>query len=227
MKGFFFLIVLGLVSCGSENTKVEFANYFYPILEEDQFYVYRDVIQGMDEQIHRVYSLEDSKGKHLVVEIYSADGRITEAYNYNQETLLLDDHMIVDVEGKKRQAELLKNDIFPANIEHQTYFASRFPGMVDSTMMVYEIKNRPSETKKLKRTVLNEEKEVLALKEDYRFAVVNPYSKKENASEFVMNRYFAKNLGLVEWHDQKMKRHFVLEQVLGPKEGMQLIGRGN
>jgi hypothetical protein len=226
MKRIFFLFIIALTACKNEPSKVDFASYFYPVLKDDKFYIYRDVLHGLDEQIHRIYSLEDSKGKHLIVEVYSADGRITEAYNYSQETLLLDDHMVVDADGKKRQAELLRNDMFPANKEHQTYFATRFPGLADSTVIVYEMQNRPAETKQAKRKVMDEEREVLFLTEDYRFAIVNPFTQLENANEFVLNRYFAKDLGLVEWHDKKMSRHFVLEQVLDAKEGLQLIGRG-
>ena len=67
MKSVFSLILLTafLASCKNEANRNDMSNrdYFYPVLKEDKFYVYRNVVNGLEEQIHRIYSIEDSKGK--------------------------------------------------------------------------------------------------------------------------------------------------------------------
>lgn len=224
MKAIYLLALLCFVSCGeAEPEGTSLRDYFYPLNQEDKYYVYRDTVSGLAESIHRVYSIEDSKGKHLVVETYKADGRITEAYNYNQENLLLDDHMVVDKDGKKRQAELLRNKLYPRTDEEKTYFASRFPGLTDSTWFVFEIQNVPEKTKYGTLTYNEKEYQSVDIYEGSRFAVVNPISKKENAREQKVVRRFAKGLGLVEYYNTEGKFHFVLEKILDAKEGARIM----
>ena len=73
-----------MFSCSEKNSnKSEFVDYFYPYDTIPKIYVYRDVVGGLNEQFHRVYGVEDEAGKHIIVELYSSDFRLTEALNYN------------------------------------------------------------------------------------------------------------------------------------------------
>ena len=70
---------------------------------------------GLDEEFHRVYSLCDKAGEHIIVERYSSDGRILEALNYNVDSLDLQDHMVVNFKQEKTKAQVYKNKLFPLN----------------------------------------------------------------------------------------------------------------
>jgi hypothetical protein len=228
MRTLFFLLVVAttLSSCGSKQSSSEFEEYFYPIDAPTKFYVYRDVANGLEEQIHRIYTLTDSYGKHLIVEIYTGDGRIIEAYNYNVDSLDLLDHMVVNAQGKKQKAEILKNTYFPSSENHQTYFASRFPGIYDSTFILREVKRKLKQGGQKKMEIMQEGNEDVLVFSDYiRQSLFNPYTHKENVVEGKALSYYAEGYGLVEWHDVKNKVHYKLEQVLDEKEGVKLLGQ--
>ena len=103
-----------------------YVNYFYPVIEEPKIYVYRDIIGGLDEQFHRVYSVNDHLGLHLVVERYSSDGRILEALNFNVDSLDIQDHMVVNRAQKKTQANVYKTQYFPWKKGEKAWFATNF-----------------------------------------------------------------------------------------------------
>ena len=105
---FFFLSAITIVSCSfNEQIKSTHPNaaYFYPIDSIPKIYLYRDVANGLDEEFHRVYSLGDKAGEHIIVERYSSDGRILEALNYNVDSLDLQDHMVVNFKQEKTKAQ--------------------------------------------------------------------------------------------------------------------------
>lgn len=223
------MVGLFLVACGENQSIKENPNrgFFYAVPGDDQYYVFRDLVNGLDEQIHRIYTVTDSKGQHIVMERYKGDGRLTEAYNYNVSDLSLDDHMVVDGNMTKTQAELLANTKFPGNDEEETYFASKVPGILDSTFFVFESKSKVADPKLITRKVLGKDREVMHVIENNRFNVINPYTKDQNEKTYVIHQYFAPGLGLVEWHDEDKLRHFVLESIVDRKEGLKLIGKSN
>lgn len=217
-------LLLTIASC-SDNKKStsDYEEFFYPINKETSFYVYRDIKNGLNEQIHRVYTLEDSYGEHLIVEVYTGDGRIIEAYNYNTDSLNLIDHMVVNAQGKKQKAELLRNTYFPADAETEAYMASRFPGIYDSTFILREVKRKVAKNPTTSADVMGDKMDVLVCNDYIRQSMFNPFQHKENVVEGHAKAYFAKGLGLVEWFDEKDNIHFKLEQVLDEKEGIKLI----
>jgi len=145
------LVLIGLVSCEgateTEESTVEeasssdnmFAEFFYRFDTVPQIYVYRNIVNGIEEEFHRVFGINDSKGKHIVVETYKSDGRITEALNYNLDSLDIMDHMVVDRNQINRKAELLEYKLFPNDKESTASFTTRFSGISDSTMFLKEI----------------------------------------------------------------------------------------
>lgn len=103
-----FGILLALSACEiKQDSKLvsenPFYRYFYPYDTIPKVYVYRNVAQGLEEEFHRIFSIEDSQGKHTVVELYAEDGRLLEAMNYNIDSLDVIDHMVVDKNQKKQR----------------------------------------------------------------------------------------------------------------------------
>jgi hypothetical protein len=222
---FFLLSAITIVSC-SFNEQIKsthpYADYFYSYDTVPKIYLYRDVANGLDEEFHRVYSLGDKAGKHIVVERYSSDGRILEALNYNLDSLDLQDHMVVNFKQEKTKAILYKNKIFPLNKNNQTWFATKFQGMNDSTLFLREVKRNLVNTSVLREIM---EKNVLCLEfhDGLRQSLINPFTNKENVIEANMITYFGEGLGLVEWYSPNKKLHFRLEQILTQEEWLKII----
>ncbi len=218
------LLVSVIAGCKSNSSKNELVDYFYPLTGDAQVYLYRDVKNGVSERFHRIYRVKDQEGEHVVVEIYSDDARIIEAYNYNVDSLDLADHMIVDRDGKKRQAELFKNRIFPMNDRDETYFASRFPGVRDSTLILQEVQRRVNPVKpKEDIMVMGKKKNALVIEDNYRTTIFNPITREESELNGRNYSYFVKGIGLVRWHDNKNKSDFRLQKILTEKQWALLI----
>lgn len=220
-----FLVVILLLSCGS-NEQIKsthpLANYFYPYSESPQIYLYRDVANGLEEEFHRVYSLKDQEGQHIIVERYASDGRILEALNYNVDSLDVQDHMVVNFKQEKTKAKLYKTKLFPLNKEEQTWFATKFQGINDSTLFLKELKRNLVRQDVLKE-IMEEESSCLEFHDIIRQTLLNPFTKKENMIEAEQISYFAEGIGLVEWHSLDKKVHFRLEQILNQDEWLKII----
>jgi hypothetical protein len=219
------LLVL-LFSCNSNklDSKNPFAAYFYEVDSIPKIYLYRDIANGLDEQFHRIYKVEDSQGEHIVVEIYSTDGRIIEALNYNVDSLNIMDHMVVNRNNEKTKAELFKDKLIPMNAEEEVAFASRFQGFLDSTLILREVK-RKVKGSEISWEVLGKNEPTICFIDRIRMTNFNPFTKKENVQEGDAISYFAKGYGLVEWHTKNKKAHYRLEKVLSQKEFLSIITR--
>ena len=227
-----FLVVILLLSCGSKDqiggskeqikSAHPLANYFYPYSESPQIYLYRDVANGLEEEFHRVYSLKDQEGQHIIVERYASDGRILEALNYNVDSLDVQDHMVVNFKQEKTKAKLYKTKLFPLNKDEQTWFATKFQGINDSTLFLKELKRNLVRQDVLKE-IMEEESSCLEFHDIIRQTLLNPFTKKENMIEAEQISYFAEGIGLVEWHSLNKKVHFRLEQILNQDEWLKII----
>ncbi len=224
-------VILGITACSSKETEdnAEFAStnmfgeYFYEYDTIPKVYVYRDVVGGLEEQFHRVFSIEDTEGKHIVVEIYADDGRILEALNYNLDSLNLMDHMVVDTSFVKRKAELFKNQMIPLDKTSQAEFASRFAGIMDSTLFLKEVNRKYS--KEVKLEVMGKEYDAVVFSDDLRLTLFNPFTQLEDVREGRSFSYFAKGFGLVEWHTENKLGHFRLEKIISQDEFVNLMSK--
>jgi hypothetical protein len=219
------LVLLG--SCGKESTTVSvnpYASYFYPYDSIPKIYLFRDVAHGLDEQYHRIYGVKDSQGEHIVVEIYAADGRIIEALNYNVDSLDVIDHMVVNRVQEKTKAELFKNRLIPMDANEEAYFASRFQGFLDSTLILKEVRRKVhgSETNS---TVMEVEVPAIRMDDKIRLTNFNPFTKKETVMEGKAVNVFAKGYGLVEWYTPNKKVHYRLEKIMDQQEWLKIITR--
>lgn len=228
MKFIFSCVALCLVlfACNSNklDSKNPYAAYFYEIDSIPKIYLYRDVANGLDEQFHRIFKVEDSQGEHIVVEVYSADGRIIEALNYNVDSLNIMDHMVVNRNDVKTKAELFKDKLIPMNAQEEVSFASRFQGFLDSTLILREVK-RKVKGPEISWDVLGENEPTICFIDRIRMTNFNPFTKKENVQEGDAISYYAKGYGLVEWHTKNKKAHYRLEKVLSQKEFLSILTR--
>lgn len=223
----FLSLLLIVAACGDGNgtaSKNPYAAYFYAVDSVPKVYLYRDVANGLDEQFHRIYSVEDSEGDHVIVEIYAADGRILEALNYNVDSLDIMDHMVVNRNGEKTKAEVFKTKIIPMNETEEVWFATRFQGFLDSTLILKEIKRKVSGSE-IEHDVMGKKVPTIVMKDKIRMTNFNPFTKRENVLEGESVNYFSKGYGLVEWHTPNKKVHYKLEKVMLQEEWVKMITR--
>ena len=227
------LLLLVFFSCGDDQTKNGTSktqssihrqeSYFYPYDTIPRIYQYRDIVHGMREHFHRVYGLRDAYGPHIIVEKYVDGRRLTEAYNYSADSLKVIDHMVVGGFGKNEKALIYRNDLFPKDTS-ESYFASKFSGLTDSTVLFFESFRKFKAFEE--RKIMNQKTDCMKLNEVIRITNMKVSSKTESQP---MNRnmslYFGKGLGLVEWHDENKARHFVLEGILNQQEWIKLMSR--
>ena len=222
----FISALIGLTACSDSNdfvSKNPNATFFYPLDTIPRIYLYRDVSGGLEEEFHRIYALKDKAGAHSIVEVYASDGRIREAYNYNIDSLNLQDYMVVDVNQEKEKTLLYKNVLYPMDLKQKSWFAAKFRGVVDSTVMLSEVKRQFKEQKL--HQVIDTEVESLVFSDDIRLTVLNPFTRKEQSKSVTRISYFSEGFGLVEWHSLNKKVHFRLEQVLTQQEWIKMITR--
>jgi hypothetical protein len=221
------ITLLLLSSCGKETTTASvnpYAPYFYFYDSIPKIYLFRDVAHGLDEQYHRIYGVKDSKGEHIIVEVYAADGRIIEALNYNVDSLDVMDHMVVNRVQEKTKAELFKNRLIPMNEYEEAYFATRFQGFLDSTLILKEVR-RKIHGKETTCKVLEEDVPAIRMDDKIRLTNFNPFTKKETVMEGDAINYFAKGYGLVEWFTPNKKVHYRLERIMDQDDWIKIITR--
>ena len=223
----FFSALLIVVSCSTDSTTTSVntnAEYFYPLDTIPKIYLFRDVANGLDEFFQRIYLLTDSEGNHVIVETYSSDGRITEALNYNIDSLDIMDHMVVNRNGEKTKAEVFKTKLIPFDQNEETWFATRFQGFLDSTLILKEIK-RKMVGKEFSHEVMNKKVPTIKMVDKVRMTNFNPFTKKETVLEGESINYFAKGYGLIEWHTPDKKVHYRLEKIMKQEDWVKLMSR--
>jgi hypothetical protein len=198
------------------------AEFFYPVDTIPKIYLYRDIAHGLEEEFHRIYTICDNAGPHIIVERYASDGRILEAVNYNIDSLTVFDQMVVDRFQKKEKAHIYKNQLFPMDLKKQAWYSIKFKGVVDSTLILRELK-RKFKKKKILTIMEEEQADALVYEDVIRQTVLNPFTEKEQAYQAKQLSYFAKGFGLVEWHSFDKKVHFRLEQILSQQEFVKII----
>jgi hypothetical protein len=199
------------------------AAYFYQLKSEPKVYLYRNIVNGLEEEFHRIYTITDQAGDHIIVERYSSDFRILEALNYNIDSLNVLDHMVVNRFQQKEKAFIYKNGLFPMDLNEELWFASKFSGLTDSTVILYEKKRKFLEKKST--IILEKNTKTLVFSDKIIQTVLNPYTRKESANQAEMLSLFAEGLGLVEWFSKDKKLHFRLEKILSQEEWIKIIRR--
>ena len=226
-----FFALLSLITClfsCSENKvpnstkakEISNASFFYVYDTIPKIYQYREVVNGMFEQFHRVYGVRRGDGKHILVEHFTQDGRLTETYDYLIDSMLVYNHMVVGVKGDIRAASLAKNKMFPLD-NQEVQFKSIFPGLSEGFVLEYERIRKLDKFEN--RNILSKKLECLKLNERIRVSNINVDSKLQNESVNDIVVYFGKFIGLVEWHDKNFKQHYVLEDIISQDEWLKII----
>ena len=199
------------------------AAYFYPLQSEPQVYLYRNIVNGLEEEFHRIYTITDQEGEHLIVERFSSDFKILEALNYSIDSLNIIDHMVVNRFQQKEKAFVYKSEVFPMDLNEEIWFATKFSGLTDSTVILYEKKRKFLE--KTTTVILKKNLKTLAFNDKIIQSELNPYTRKERVAVAEMQSLFAKGFGLVEWFSKDKKVHFRLEKIFSQKEWVKIIAR--
>lgn len=209
-----------IVSCETTPAKKQidgnaYAEYFYPTDSLVPYvYVFQNVNQPLDEKVLRIYRAESASDTSLIVEFYNSDLKITEGYTHNlNDGFKVEDHMIVDGDGLKRQAKLSANDFFPKNKDDKTQFLSDFPSHLDSLTMIYQSKRRVLEENKTV-SVLGKDLPALIIEDSVKILFVNPYTKESSGRSVMITRTFAKGYGMVRWSANNDEIVFDLVKIL-------------
>jgi hypothetical protein len=200
------------------------ANFFYPLDTVPKIYLYRDVAGGLEEEFHRIYTVEDAVGPHLIVEVYASDGRLREAINYNIDSLTVQDHMVVNRLQEKEKALLYKNELFPFDLKKETWFATKFSGVTDSTVILNEVFRK---FKKRAQTSFLDKQKATALffTDKIRRTALNPFTRTEKEGLGEQTTVFAEGYGLVAWYNHHKSLHYRLERILSQKEWIKILTR--
>jgi hypothetical protein len=226
-------ILLVLNSCDSNKSAYTppksahpFANYFYPYDSIPRIYCYRNVANGLDEEFHRIFGIKDSKGHHIIVEKYSPDGRLIEAFNYNYDSLDVLQHIVVDRKKHKNSVPLKKNKRLPWNEKDQSIFISEYPSHFDSLIVIDTLKRKISR-KNFEHLVLEEEtRKSMLVDEIISKTLFNIYTKKTITNLRTEGQsIYSEGFGLVEFYSKNKTVHFKLEKVISQKEWAQFIAR--
>ncbi len=222
--------VVGVIINNNDDTQAAYtslnpqAAYFYPLDTLPKIYLYRDAKHGLEEEFHRIYTVEDALGPHLIVEVYESDGRLREAINYNIDSLSVQDQMVVNRNQSKEKALLYKNQLFPFDLNQETWFASKFSGLTDSTLILYEV-FRKYKTTKTAQFMGSQKAKSLYFTDKIRATTLNPYTRKEAEQIGLRTSVFAQNIGLVEWYSSDKAVHYRLEKILSQEEWVKIITR--
>lgn len=232
MKSFIGILILGsvLLSCSESFEEPlssnEFFEFFYPYDTIPKVYVYRNVTNGLEEEFHRVFSLNDSEGKHIVVEKYANDGRILEALNYNVDSLTIIDHMVVGRDQTKNPGTLDRKfrRLIPEDRKSVARFSSVFPGLSDSTLFLQEVTREFSKEEQI--AVMGKKEPGIVFKDEIKMTLFNPWTKQEGTQGVEMESRFAKGYGLVEWWDTPQKMaHFRLEKIISQEDFVNIMSK--
>jgi hypothetical protein len=131
--------------------------------------------------------------------------------------------MVVNRFQQKEKALIYKNGLFPMDLKEELWFASKFSGLTDSTVILYEKKRKFLEKKS--KIILEKNTKMLVFSDKIIQTVLNPYTRKESANQAEMLSLFAEGLGLVEWFSKDKKLHFRLEKILSQEEWVKIIAR--
>jgi hypothetical protein len=158
------------------------------------------------------------------VEIYASDGRLQEAINYNIDSLVVQDHMVVNRLQQKEKALLYKNQLFPFDLQKETWFATKFSGVTDSTVILNEV-FRKLKKRRVASFLKNQQANALFFTDKIRRTALNPFTRTEKEGVGEQTSVFAEGYGLVAWYNRNKSLHFRLERILSQKEWVKIITR--
>ena len=205
----------------NKNNSVKECTYFYPIVDSARIYCYRNITNGLDEEFHRVFTLEDSI-KHLIVERFSASKRFLEGINYDLESKKVLEHVIVNRNNEREIAKIKSSQLFPMDQSTVNTFVSEFSGMNDSVIFRKENHRRYFKTQKTSYQKTKSLKTFI-FKDSIEQHSINVFSNKGRKIGAIAFIHFVEGIGPFEWYDENKKIHFKLEKIISQKEWIRLM----
>lgn len=223
MKQVVYLVLIGVFclainSCKESPTTQSadtYKEYFFPTDSLVPYiYVFSDEKMPLDERFYRMYRLQNDADSSFVVERFNSSFKITEGFTYKlNDSLTLEDHMIVDGDGLKRKSKLTSNYNFPVFKGMVAHFIADFPGVVDSTVMVQDSKKHVVDMN-YKFTLFEKEVSALLVKDTIRWYELNSNTKEVRERTVVTDNVYAKGYGLVEWGTEDKSVVYTLRAIL-------------
>ena len=195
--------------------------YFYPQRDSALIYCYRNVTDGLDEEFHRVFTIKDSS-EHIVVERYSSSKRFLEAFNYDANTLEILEHIVVNRNNEREISKVYHQNLFPKDLKNQFYFASKFSGINDSTLILKENKRNFLVDSSFDYAQQGAVK-ARVFSDSVRQTLINVVAKNEKEWTNRGFVHFAEGIGPVEWYGSTKKVHYKLEKIISQKEWVRLM----
>ena len=219
---------LFLISCSEKKDKkiqgnstvVSNQSFFYPYDTVPKIYQYREIKNGMYEQFHRVYGITRTNGRHILLETFTQDGRLTETYDFLLDSMVVYDHLVVGATGDIQPAVVNKNKLFPLDGK-ETHFNSQFSGVTDAFVIAYDSRRRFNAF--TKRDILSKKVDCMKLIETLTVTNRDDKLALKNETSIDIVRYYGKSIGLVEWHDVSDNQHYILEDIITQNEWLKII----
>lgn len=224
---FLFLAVALLVgSCGESSTKEgsnhPYAEFYYPFDTIAKTYCYRDTVHGLDELFKRVYGVKRMDGMHYIIETYADRGRLRDVLVVDLDSLKVLNYSVMNGSNLAMESELYKDKIYPRAMNEKTWFAAKYPGFIDSTLILEENKRTLiSDNKNIK--VMGKGTDAIQFRDTIRWTMIQPFTQMEQEMKVVQYTYFAKGIGLVEFFGEENKAHYVLEKILDDEDWVKII----
>jgi hypothetical protein len=218
---FFTLFLVSIVSCEDRKTSAvsdNFRDYFFPVDSLVPYiYVFRDEKKPLDERFMRMYRLQNDTDSSFVVERFNSLFKITEGFTYKlNDSLTLEDHMIVDRNGLKRKSKLTSQYNFPVFKGIEAHFIADFPGVADSTVIVQDSKKHVINVN-YSYTLFGKTIPAIIVKDTIRLYELNVNTKEVREKSVITDNVYAKGYGLVEWGTEDKSVLYSLRTILSDK----------
>lgn len=219
------VLILLFASCSDNNKKTldnnENLAFFYPFNNEPKIYVYQDSLNPMFEVFERVFTTDDTLlGKHLWIERYNANFRLTETIELVYEKNLNVYNHLVGVRGDLYNAEVRDSSFFP--FFGTSHFSSTFPSNIDTIAFHYDSRRSLSDEKSVFQWNDKELKTIVVLDTIKTYAI-DTKNKKEKMSSSIAKSIYAEGIGKVQVKSVNGKVNLKLTRILTEAEWKHII----
>jgi len=218
------LVVL-IASCTNDKKKTlennENLAFFYPFNSEPKIYVYQDSINPMFETFERIFTTEDKLlGKHLWIERYNANFKLTETIEMVYEKNLNVYNHLVGVRGDLYNAEIRDSSYFP--FFGKSHFSSTFPSNIDTIAFHYDSKRTLTDEKGFFHW--NDEKlKTISVLDSIKTYAIDTKNKKEKMNSSIAKTIYAEGIGKVQVRSLNGKVNLKLTRILTDAEWKHII----
>lgn len=221
---FFIVVVAMFQACTSDDKKSgsisvehtdDYQQYYYG---SDSIYPYALVFQDsaypIDERFVRYIQIDKNDTNKLIIERYNASLRIYEGVTLDiDNNLEILDHMMVDAQGIKRTSGFKSTTFFPLKKDEQIIFKTDFPSHLDSIVMIYEARKHIDEVA-LEKEINGKNHSVIKVRDSIFVSMVNTYTGEGSTQSGIVDSYYAKGIGLVQWGDHEGSINYLWTKTL-------------